>query len=107
MGSSRGRAGNAGMISQGYGGSFVEVVQAIARRIFRGSSSKKKQDDYFVISAKLIEVNGNTIKKEVSGTVRMSVGEIRSLVTEYVAAKKKHFARTIDILFERAKKIVN
>jgi hypothetical protein len=71
MGSSRGIPGNAGIVTQGYGGTFFESVKAAARRIVKAGQSGTKRAareiEKLLVWAKLIEVNDSVPSMKIEG----------------------------------------
>ena len=91
MGPSRGKTGNAGLITRGYGGIFSRVVGAVTdagrRVISTGRSAAKRvaeQLDEVIISMKLIRVNGEPAKQSVTGMLRIKFDSARSTVVNVV-----------------------
>jgi hypothetical protein len=89
MGASRGKAGNAGLVTQGYGGIFIEIIQQIYRH--GRSSYRHVQRDLseIVISVKLMLVNDEHPTVRVEGRVNTSYQRIArntSMVIEHVSS---------------------
>lgn len=82
MGASRGKAGVAGLITQGYGGFFRAVVQGTKRLIKAGrSSAKKKLEELeeIIVRVKLVTINEKTPEKKVEGFLRVGIDRARHI----------------------------
>jgi hypothetical protein len=85
MGASRGLAGRAGMVTQGYGGFFRAVVKLFepVLRVRRGRSAPRREEkelETIIIRAKLIEVNDSPPKKKVEGFIRVAIDRSKNVV---------------------------
>lgn len=84
MGTSRGIAGRAGLITQGYGGPPPEVIVKALERV-RINGKTHKDIDELVVWAKLLEVNNKATSKNIEGSVKINADDI---VQPRVEAKK-------------------
>lgn len=87
MGATRGTAARAGLVTQGYGGIFTRIAEAVAeagrRIVVTGRSAAKRvseQLDEVIISMKLIRVNGEPAKQTVTGMMRVKMNTAKSAV---------------------------
>lgn len=81
MGTSRGKAGRAGMVTQGYGGIFERVVEGVRHAIRLGKSGARRtlqELEEIIIWAKLIEVNDTPPPRKIEGFVRIGIDRARS-----------------------------
>lgn len=78
LGASRGLPGRAGLITQGYGGIPVVVVQALARRraAAAGTAEIVKEIQLITIWAKLIEVNNQQPVRKVEGSITVEANDL-------------------------------
>jgi len=89
MGTSRGKAGRAGLVTQGYGGPLQAVLQEIRRFVKIGASGAKralKEFDEIIVWAKLIRVNDEPPKTKVEGFIRVKI----NLATHYAINLVEH-----------------
>ncbi len=91
MGASRGSSGRAGLVTQGYGGIFKRVIDAVTeagrRAVVTGRSAAKRvseQLDEVIISMKLIRVNGEPAKQTVTGMIRIKFDSAKTAVVNVV-----------------------
>lgn len=94
FGSSRGTAGYASPVTQGYGGPPRFVVEAIRRGIKTGQSGRKRalrEMEEVVAWAKLISINDNVSSKNIEGTIRVRVDRERlyAVLVEHVQTTAK------------------
>ena len=91
LGTSRGQAGRAGLVTQGYGGGFKKVIEeVITQAVIHGKSGIKKIEE-IVIWAKLISVNDNPPKQNIEGYTRVPIQRSKNIATlvEHVATRVK------------------
>ena len=74
MGPSRGVAGRAGLVTQGYGGRFSQVVE-VAKKIIRGGTraARRLPEIAYFVKACLVEVNAIELIYELCGIERKVV----------------------------------
>lgn len=94
FGPSRGIAGRAGPITQGYGGIIAFVLAAVRRGIKVGRSSAQRRlqelEQTVLVWAKLIEFNNKEPKKKIEGSVYARVNKTRtSVFVEHVSNRAK------------------
>lgn len=95
MGSSRGKPGNAGMITMGYGGIFVKIA-AQARRLIRvgqsGTKRAMREMQDAIVTMRLLRVNekpspelviGSSVSRKINETKHVSV-KIQSAIMSRV-----------------------
>lgn len=69
MGPSRGTPGRAGMITQGYGGIFRAIIEAVSGAIQGGSKALRRLPEIlWSVYARLAAVNERELLEDVSGT---------------------------------------
>lgn len=107
MGTSRGKPGRAGLVTQGYGGPPRAVIENFRRRIIVGGGSKRRAWeglDEVIVWAKLISVNGRPAPKKVEGFIRVgtSNGFARAMV-EHVSTRIRAAWEDIRIVVKRLK----
>jgi hypothetical protein len=81
MGASRGKAGVAGLITQGYGGFFRKVAEAARKLATIGRSSAQRAVqglEEVVVWAKLIRVNERAPQTKVEGFIRVGINKARN-----------------------------
>lgn len=109
MGTSRGAAGVAGMVTQGYGGFFRKVKDALVDIAKKGRSSARKviqEIEEIVVWAKLIRVNDSTPPKLVQGYIAVKVDEAKNFVVKVLSgltASVKATVNDIKITIKRLK----
>lgn len=87
MGASRGKAGVAGMVTQGYGGIFRIVKDQLRRFAKAGQSGAKralKELEDVVVWAKLIRVNDEKPKQQIQGSINVKVDSARHFAVSIV-----------------------
>lgn len=87
MGVSRGIAGRAGLITQGYGGPLAAVKEAVKRLIKVGQSGTKRalqELQEIVVWAKLIRVNDVAPKLPIEGSIRVRVSSASQFAVKVV-----------------------
>lgn len=85
MGVSRGIAGRAGLITQGYGGPLAAVKEAVKRLIKAGQSGTKRalqELQEVIVWAKLIRVNDVAPKVALEGSVKVRVSDVSQIVVK-------------------------
>ena len=89
MGPSRGKAGVAGLVTQGYGGFFRAVAEQ-ARRIGRvGKSAAKKTLEGLeevIVWAKLVRVNDKKPEQKVEGFVRVGIDRVKHIAVNMIGS---------------------
>jgi len=74
MGPSRGVPGRAGMVTQGYGGIFRAIVEAVTAVIQGGSKALRRLPELFwSVYARLTDVNERELLSDVSGIDKKTV----------------------------------
>lgn len=74
MGPSRGTPGRAGMITQGYGGIFRAIIEAVSGAIQGGSKALRRLPEIlWSVYARLAAVNERELLEDVSGTDKRAV----------------------------------
>ena len=106
MGTSRGKAGVAGMVTQGYGGFFRAVQEGVRKAIRLGQSGTKRalrELEEIVIGARLIRVNDEKPSKPVQGFVRVKIDLTRriAVVAESVTSRVRQAWEDIKITVKR------
>lgn len=89
MGTSRGKAGVAGLVTQGYGGLFRFVKEQARRAIRVGKSSAKRAAEgleEIVVWAKLVRVNDRTPDQKIEGFVRVGIDRARKYAVALVGS---------------------
>lgn len=82
MGASRGKAGVAGLVTQGYGGLFRIAKEAVRQLIKVGRSSAKRAVEgleEIVVWAKLVRVNDKKPDEKVEGFIRVGIDRARHI----------------------------
>jgi hypothetical protein len=106
FGPSRGLAGRAGPVTQGYGGPPSFVVEAFARRV-HGRSGKRPDDELntVILWAKLIELNDQAPPKKIEGFVRVPVKQGRlGVVAERLSVIVRDAWSEIKVTAERIRR---
>ena len=109
MGTSRGAAGRAGMVTQGYGGIPPAFVTQAFRQINLGQSGYKRrlqELDEVVVWAKLTEVNGVEPKKPVKGWIKVKVDKDRGfahVMAEHLGSRVRSVLEVIKVSVQRLK----
>lgn len=101
MGTSRGAAGRAGMVTQGYGGFFKKIVEAGVRLVRLGQSGTKRalrELEEVIIGAKLIRVNDERPKQNIQGHVTVKVD-----LSRRIAVMAEGFTRRVRAAWEDIK----
>lgn len=82
MGSSRGAIGRAGLVTQGYGGVFRFVLEAMRRGLRIGRSGRRQEERTATVYAKLINVNGEPPERKIAGsiTIELKQGNVAAAV---------------------------
>ena len=100
MGTSRGKAGVAGMVTQGYGGFFRMAVE-FAKKAFKAGQSGAKRAirelEEVIISARLIRVNDEKPKQLVQGSVTVKLDATRKIAVVAEGLTKRVRAAWEDI----------
>lgn len=89
MGASRGKAGVAGMVTQGYGGFFRRAVEAARKLAAIGRSSAQRAAqglEEVIVWAKLVRVNDKKPEKEVEGFVRIGIDKARHIAVNVMGS---------------------
>lgn len=81
MGVTHGNPGEAGMITRGYGGKFIEVIIEAGRQLIRyGRSSglrAQRELEEVIVRARLLTVNSKKAEVDISGFIRLAVSHVR------------------------------
>ena len=88
MGPSRGKAGVAGLITQGYGGFFRAAIEGARRVVRAGRSAAKKTVEGLeevIVWAKLVRVNNEAPPVKVEGFVRVGIDRARRYAVAVVS----------------------
>ena len=107
MGKSRVKTGNAGLITQGYGGTILQKIkEQITRVIHAGRSAGERviqevQD--VIVWAKLIRVNDKTPIKNISGHVRVRnrASSVAIKIMERISVRTRNALEDIKITIRR------
>jgi hypothetical protein len=109
MGASRGKAGVAGLVTQGYGGLF-RFVKEQARRIVRvGKSSAKRAAEgleEIVVWAKLVRVNDRKPDQNIEGFIRVGIDKARHIAVSLmgmITSKVRNTWNDIKVTISRIK----
>jgi hypothetical protein len=107
MGVSRGVAGRAGMVTQGYGGPPPFIAQTF-RQINLGQSGYKRrleELDEVIVWAKLVNVNGVEPKKPIKGWIKVKVEKSRGLgvMAEHLGSRVRSVLEVIKVSVQRLK----
>ena len=97
MGTNRGTAGRAGLITQGFAGipEFVVIaltpkLQQLDRRRLVGGSRPKPQIDFVIAWVKLISVNDEQIAANISGTIKVPISQkLTRVFSEHILSRTK------------------
>lgn len=107
MGTTRGVTGRAGMVTQGVGGRFIEIIKQQAVRLIRiGQSGTKralKELEEVVVWAKLIRVNDEKPQVQVQGSMKVKVDLTRKIavMAEGVSTRVRKAWEDIKITMKR------
>lgn len=107
MGASRGQAGNAGLITQGYAG--IKLLLELGRRIIRvgQSGTKRRIRDLqsIIVGARLVRVNENRPSMTVIGFVENNHPNMSSRVSivEHLSTRVRKTWETVTIRIKRLK----
>lgn len=99
MGASRGAAGVAGMVTQGYGGFFRKVRDALVDIAKKGRSSARKvleEIEEIVVWVKLIRVNDSAPVKPIQGYVAIKIDEAKKFVVKVITGLSASVKATVD-----------
>lgn len=108
LGMSRGAAGRAGLITQGYGGppSFVvTTLENVARRP-HGRSGRRDQEDLqlVILWAKMVELNGKAPPRKIEGSVKVSLDKSKiAVLVERVSTGVRQLWNDIKVSAKRIK----
>lgn len=83
MGTSRGLPGRAGMVTQGYGGvpEFIpEAIESAIRVGRRGGSRYLEELNEITVWARLLEINGKYVKRDIEGFVKVDKSQTTTKV---------------------------
>ncbi len=112
FGPSRGFAGQAGLVTMGYGGTPRFVIEAIQqgieiRRHYGQSGFKRRLNDELqlvVVWAKLLEINGEVPKRTIEGTTRVPIKKNRiTTIVEHISTSVRQAYKDIKITVKRLK----
>jgi hypothetical protein len=106
MGSSRGLAGRAGLVTQGYGGPLHEVLRRIVRIGQSGAKRALRELDEVIVWAKMIRLNDEPPPAKVEGFVRVRVNRASSYAVsliEHVSTRVRKAWEDIRISIKRLK----
>lgn len=107
MGASRGKAGVAGMVTQGYGGIFRIVKDQLRRFAKAGQSGAKralKELEEVVVWAKLIRVNDERPQSLIQGGIKVKINTARKIavsLAESVSTRVRSAWEDIKITVKR------
>lgn len=109
FGSSRGLAGRAGPVTQGYGGPPAFVVAAFKRGLIFGQSGHKRrlrELQPVIVWAKLVELNGQAPSRKIEGFVTVRVDKDRGftfVMAEHVSSRVKKVWEDFRVIVKRIK----
>lgn len=111
FGTSRGQAGRAGPVTQGYGGIHQFVISAIQRsnNVKHGQSGRKRrlrELDTIIVWAKLVEVNGSPPKNKIEGFVNVPIDHDRgfaAVMVEHVSSSVRKAWHDLRVTVKRIK----
>lgn len=109
MGPSRGKAGVAGLVTQGYGGFFRFIKELPGKLVKAGRSSAKRAAEgleEIVVWAKLISINEQTPEKKVEGFIRLGIDRARNIavtLAEGITTRVKSVYNSLRVTISRIK----
>ena len=109
MGTSRGRAGRAGMVTQGYGGPMRYVLEQIRQIVRVGQSGAKRalrELDEIVVWAKMIRINNHPPPDNIEGFIKIRINRTAGYVVslaEHVSTRVRKAWEDIKISIRRLK----
>jgi hypothetical protein len=107
MGTSRGLAGRAGLVTQGYGGPIAAVIEGLRRLRHLGAAGTKraiKELEHIIVWAKLVRVNAEPPPVEIQGFVRVGVSRARSYavaLVEHISTRVRRAVESIVVTVRR------
>lgn len=99
MGTSRGKAGVAGMVTQGYGGLFRFIAELPRNlvRIGRSSAQRASQGlEEIIVWAKLVRVNDKKPSQDVEGFIRIGIDKAKHIAVSILGAATTKVRKTWD-----------
>ena len=93
MGTSRGVAGRAGLITQGYGGIFKAIKEVAVRAIKTGQSGAKRalqELEEIIVYARLIRINDSMPEKRLQGYVVVKIDKALNFTVSMASSISAH-----------------
>jgi len=103
MGTSRGLAGRAGLVTQGYGG-IIEQVLRVIRLGQSGAKRAMRELEEVIVWAKLISINDNPPPVKIEGFIRVKVNNAAHYavnIIEHVSTRARKAWEDIKITIKR------
>lgn len=106
MGPSRGQAGNAGLVTMGYGG--IKLLLELGRRIIRvgqsGYKRRLRELQSIMVGARLVRVNDNAPTVTVKGFVENDLNTApRVSIVEHVSTRVRKVWEDVTVRIKRLK----